>query len=252
MVDIGADRQASDTSPMRRSERLAAPARRGVPRWVVTVGVARRAAGCSGNISAATSIRFSAPIRARSSRRFVELVRNGKLAAALLQSVQPFVVGYGLAIVIGVPLGLVIGRFWVAEAALGILVTGGYAMPLVALVPLLVLWFGLGFAVKVAVIFLMSVFPICINTWLGVKSVPKTLIDVGKSLVASDARDPAPHRAAGDAALHHGGHPARGRPRRGRHGDRGVLHHHLRASAPSSSTRPTISIPPRCSCRSSC
>jgi ABC-type nitrate/sulfonate/bicarbonate transport system permease component len=118
---------------------------------------------------------------------FVELVRNGKLAAALFQSLQPFVVGYGLAIVIGVPLGLVMGRSWKAEAALGILVTGGYAMPLVALVPLLMLWFGLGFKVKAAVIFLMSIFPICINTWLGVKSVPKTLIDVGKSLVASDA-----------------------------------------------------------------
>ena len=118
---------------------------------------------------------------------FIELVRNGKLGAALWQSVQPFIVGYGAAIVIGVPLGLVIGRYWVAEAALGILDTGGYAMPLVALVPLLVLWFGLGFTVKAAVIFLMSVFPICINTWLGVKAVPKTLIDVGKSLVASDA-----------------------------------------------------------------
>ncbi|HEX4411931.1 MAG TPA: ABC transporter permease [Xanthobacteraceae bacterium] len=118
---------------------------------------------------------------------FVTLVRNGKLGVALLQSVQPFLLGYSVAIVIGVPLGLVIGRFWIAEAALGILVTGGYAMPLVALVPLLVLWFGLGFAVKAAVIFLMSVFPITINTWLGVKSVPKTLIDVGKALVASDA-----------------------------------------------------------------
>jgi ABC-type nitrate/sulfonate/bicarbonate transport system permease component len=118
---------------------------------------------------------------------FLDLVRNGKLGTALLQSVQPFLLGYTLAIVIGVPLGLVIGRFWIAEAALGMLVTGGYAMPLVALVPLLVLWFGLGFAVKAAVIFLMSVFPITINTWLGVKSVPKTLIDVGKSLVASDA-----------------------------------------------------------------
>jgi taurine transport system permease protein len=67
---------------------------------------------------------------------------------ALGQSIQPFLLGYGLAIAIGVPLGLIIGRFWVAEAALGILVTGGYAMPLVALVPLLVLWFGLGFAVR--------------------------------------------------------------------------------------------------------
>ncbi len=115
---------------------------------------------------------------------FLTLLGNGKLGVALWQSIQPFFLGYGAAIAIGVPLGLVIGRFWVAEAALGILITGGYAMPLVALVPLLVLWFGLGFAVKAAVIFLMSVFPICINTWLGVKSVPKTLIDVGKSLVA--------------------------------------------------------------------
>ena len=57
-------------------------------------------------------------------------------------------------------------------------------MPLVALVPLLMLWLGLGFNVKVAIIFLMSVFPICINTWLGVTAVPKALIEVGKSFVA--------------------------------------------------------------------
>src|SRR6266487_2080206 len=115
---------------------------------------------------------------------FVELVRTGQLGAALYESLRPFVVGYGLAIVVGVPLGLIIGRFRVVEAALGIYVTAGYAMPLVALVPLLVLWLGLGFAVKVAVVFLMSVFPICINTWQGVTAVPKTLIEVGKSFVA--------------------------------------------------------------------
>jgi NitT/TauT family transport system permease protein len=118
---------------------------------------------------------------------FVELVRNGELGAALYESLRPFVVGYGLAVVVGVPLGLVIGRYRVLEAALGIYVTAGYAMPLVALVPLLILWLGLGFAVKAAVIFLMSVFPICINTWLGVTAVPKNLIEVGKSFVASDA-----------------------------------------------------------------
>jgi NitT/TauT family transport system permease protein len=118
---------------------------------------------------------------------FVELAKSGKLMAALLESIQPFLAGYGLAIVIGVPLGLLIGRFRVMEAALGIYVTAGYAMPLVALVPLLVLWLGLGFKVKVAVVFLMSVFPICINTWLGVNAVPKTLIEVGKSFVAPDS-----------------------------------------------------------------
>jgi NitT/TauT family transport system permease protein len=54
------------------------------------------------------------------------------------------------------------------------------------LVPLLILWLGLGFKVKVSVVFLMALFPICINTWLGVVAVPKTLIEVGKSFVASD------------------------------------------------------------------
>jgi ABC-type nitrate/sulfonate/bicarbonate transport system permease component len=180
MVDI-VDRHAAV-----ENARDAAPAKRGVPRWVVTTGALVFFLALweyfGHDINPIFGSYPSAIFAA-----FVDLVRNGKLAAALLQSVQPFLVGYGVAILIGVPLGLVIGRFWVAEAALGILVTGGYAMPLVALVPLLVLWFGLGFTVKCAVIFLMSVFPICINTWLGVKSVPKTLIDVGKSLVASDA-----------------------------------------------------------------
>ena len=117
---------------------------------------------------------------------FWKLVGSGKLAAALIDSLRPFAAGYALAIMVGVPLGLLIGRFRVLEAAIGIYVTAGFAMPLVALVPLLVLWLGLGFAVKVAIIFLMSVFPICINTWLGVAAVPKTLIEVGKSFVAPD------------------------------------------------------------------
>jgi ABC-type nitrate/sulfonate/bicarbonate transport system permease component len=118
---------------------------------------------------------------------FWDLARSGALESAMFESLRPFVAGYVLAIVFGVPLGLLIGRYRVAEAALGIYVTAGYAMPLVALVPLLVLWFGLGFAVKAAVVFLMSVFPICINTWLGVAAVPKTLIEVGKSFVAPNA-----------------------------------------------------------------
>ena len=118
---------------------------------------------------------------------FLVLAKTGKLWVALFDSLRPFLAGYGLAVVIGVPLGLIVGRFAVLEAALGIYVTAGYAMPLVALVPLLILWLGLGFAVKVAIIFLMAVFPITINAWLGVRAVPKTLIEVGLSFVASPA-----------------------------------------------------------------
>jgi NitT/TauT family transport system permease protein len=117
---------------------------------------------------------------------FWDLTITGQLEKALFQSLQPFTVGFGLAILVGVPLGMVIGRFRAVEAAIGIYVTAGYAMPLVALVPLLMLWLGLGFTVKAAVVMLMSLFPICINTWLGVTAVPKSLIDVGKSFVASN------------------------------------------------------------------
>ncbi|HEV2628287.1 MAG TPA: ABC transporter permease [Pseudolabrys sp.] len=116
-----------------------------------------------------------------------DLTRSGELGSALLESIKPFLVGFVVSLGIGIPLGLLLGRFRIFEAAVGLFVTGGYAMPLVALVPLLVLWLGLGFAVKAAVIFLMCIFPIAINTWLGVKVVPKTLIEVGHAFVAPNS-----------------------------------------------------------------
>ncbi|MDB5533095.1 MAG: transporter permease [Hyphomicrobiales bacterium] len=117
---------------------------------------------------------------------FWDLLKSGLLGRALWQSMQAFLVGYGLSVIVGVPLGLVIGRSRTIEAAIGVFITAAYAMPLVALVPFLVLLLGLGFVVKASVVFLMAVFPIVINTWLGVRAVPKTLIEVGKSFVASD------------------------------------------------------------------
>jgi ABC-type nitrate/sulfonate/bicarbonate transport system permease component len=159
--------------------------RGGVPGWLITTGsvvfVLLAWQLCGPYINPLFGTYPTAIVAA-----FWKLAGSGKLAAALADSLRPFAAGYALAILVGIPLGLLIGRFRVLEAAIGIYVTAGYAMPLVALVPLLVLWLGLGFAVKVAIIFLMSVFPICINTWLGVAAVPKTLIEVGKSFVAPD------------------------------------------------------------------
>ncbi len=157
--------------------------RRPLPRWVITT-----ASVCGALILWEIFGRDVNPVfgsyPSAIAVAFWQLVKSGELGSALIESLQPFLVGYFLAIAIGVPVGLIIGRFRWAEAAFGIYITAGYAMPLVALVPLLVLWLGLGFAVKAAVVFLMALFPICINTWLGVTAVPKTLIEVGKSFVA--------------------------------------------------------------------
>jgi NitT/TauT family transport system permease protein len=174
-ANVGPDTGAAGADPNRRS----------VPRWVVTVAALTLFLLVWEFFGRGVNpVFFSYPSAVIVA--FWDIAIDGSLLNALLDSLRPFVFGYVLAIVIGVPLGLFIGRFWYIEAALGILVTGGYAMPLVALVPLLILWLGLGFKVKVAVIFLMAIFPILINTWLGVRSVPKALIEVGKSFVASD------------------------------------------------------------------
>jgi len=178
MVDI-ANRQEKSI-PAAKTETVE---RRPLPKWVITLAsvsvmlilweiFGRRVSPVFGSYPSAIAVAFW------------DLAVSGQLWSALYESLRPFLLGYGLAILIGVPLGLLIGGFRVAEAALGIYVTAGYAMPLVALVPLLILWLGLGFAVKVAVVFLMALFPIVINTWLGVVAVPKTLIEVGKSFVA--------------------------------------------------------------------
>jgi NitT/TauT family transport system permease protein len=114
-----------------------------------------------------------------------ELTVSGRLPKAFLQSVQTFAVGFTIAAALGIPLGMLLGRFRSLEAALGIYVTAGNAMPLVAITPLFMLWFGLGFNVKVAIIATLSFFPICMSTWSGVKSIPKSLIEVGESFVGS-------------------------------------------------------------------
>lgn len=117
---------------------------------------------------------------------FLEMMASNQLPEAFLASVQPFVVGLAISAIAGVPMGLLLGRYRIFEAAFGIYVTAGYATPLIAMVPVLILWFGLGFEVKVVIVVLMAFFPICINTWLGVKAVPNTLIEVGRAFVAPD------------------------------------------------------------------
>jgi ABC-type nitrate/sulfonate/bicarbonate transport system permease component len=179
MVDV------ADSSKTSAAPAIESAERKPLPRWVITLAsvavvlllweiFGRRVNPVFGSYPSAIAVAFW------------ELAVSGQLWAALYDSLRPFLLGYALAILVGVPLGLLIGGFRVAEAALGIYITAGYAMPLVALVPLLILWLGLGFTVKVAVVFLMALFPICINTWLGVVAVPKTLIEVGKSFVAPE------------------------------------------------------------------
>ncbi len=120
-------------------------------------------------------------------KSFLTQMANGSLPKAFGQSLQPLLLGYGLAVLIGVPIGLFLGRYWSAQAGLGFYFVGLDATPLVAFLPLLILWFGLHLLVKVVIVFMFSITPIVINTWIGVKNVPKTLVEVGQSFVGSES-----------------------------------------------------------------
>ncbi|HEX2385058.1 MAG TPA: ABC transporter permease [Candidatus Binatia bacterium] len=113
------------------------------------------------------------------------LIKSGELPRQMLVSLETMALGFGLSVVLGVGLGLVMGRSRVAGAALEPHMNALYATPQVALTPLLMMWFGLGFTVKAVVIFLFAFFPILINTASGVRNVSASTIEVGRAYMAS-------------------------------------------------------------------
>ena len=106
--------------------------------------------------------------------------------AAILQTFEVILIGFGLGAAIGIPLGIVSGRWRFAEGIVDPWVNATYSIPIVALIPVTYYAIGSSFLADIFIAFLLSVFTIVINTQNGVKYVSRTLSDVGKSLGASE------------------------------------------------------------------
>ena len=104
---------------------------------------------------------------------FVDLVTSGDLLNDLTVSATPFFCGLLAAVVVGVPLGIVMGWRVRVGYALDPLMTVFYASPLVALAPLLVIFFGVGLWGKTIIVFFLSVFPFIFNACAGVRAVDR-------------------------------------------------------------------------------
>lgn len=116
---------------------------------------------------------------------FVDLTRSGELVAALWSSLSAFVIGILLTIFIGITIGVAMGRFRVVEYILEPYVTALYSTPSIALIPLFILWFGVGVMAKITIIFFLSVFIVIINTFTGVKNLSQSVVDVGAAFGAN-------------------------------------------------------------------
>jgi ABC-type nitrate/sulfonate/bicarbonate transport system permease component len=119
---------------------------------------------------------------------FYQLTANGDLPYYLSQSLEVMFYGLLSAIVIGIPLAVAMARVRWLDWALDFPINALYATPLVALVPILVLWFGIYLKAKIIVVFLFAVFPILINTYQGVRECDKNMLEVARSFRSNEWR----------------------------------------------------------------
>jgi ABC-type nitrate/sulfonate/bicarbonate transport system permease component len=111
----------------------------------------------------------------------LRLARSGELWKDLGASLLRLAAGWTLGTLAGVSVGFAIGMFTLARSALVTLVSALFPIPKIALVPLFILWFGIGEGSKIATIAIGVFFPTVINTYAGVDNVQRSLIAMGQS-----------------------------------------------------------------------
>ncbi len=103
---------------------------------------------------------------------------------AIAKSFQRIFLGYGISVLIGLPLGLLLGKIRTLQDTLGILALGMQSLPSVCWLPLALLWFGLSDTAILFVVIMGAVFSICLSTADGVKNTPPLLIKAARTMGA--------------------------------------------------------------------
>ena len=155
--------------------------RRHAPFWIsIFAGIALwEIAGRS--TSAAFMVPFSETVV-----RLWQLVKGGEFLSQLLDSGKLFLSGFILALVIGMPVGMLLARIRTLRIGVEPYIMILYATPMVALIPFILSMMGFGFAPKLLVVFLFAVFPVLYNTVEGARSIKPELIEVAKSFRSSE------------------------------------------------------------------
>jgi NitT/TauT family transport system permease protein len=118
---------------------------------------------------------------------FVKLFETDEIWLDISTSAQEMAIGYGMAIVIGLAVGLGMGWYTRYQYAMDPFVNFFYSTPRIVFIPLFIIWFGIDMPSKIAVIFMGALFPIIINTMAGVRNTENALLRVARSFGASDA-----------------------------------------------------------------
>lgn len=120
---------------------------------------------------------------------FLKLVTDGELYRDIITSLNFFVIGMGVAIAVGIPLGIMMGWFKTIDKAIDPIIEMIRPIPPLAWIPFAILWFGLTQYAAGFVIFVGAVFPILVNTYTGFRNTPRVLVESGMVLGCIKNRD---------------------------------------------------------------
>ncbi|MBI2205430.1 MAG: ABC transporter permease [Candidatus Rokubacteria bacterium] len=118
-------------------------------------------------------------------REGADMIVSGEIAMHVAASLRRLVLGFAVGAALGISVGIAVGFFSIAEAVGTPVIAATFPIPKIALLPLLILWLGIGEASKVAVIALGVFFPMAINTYTGVRQADPLLV---RAAVAFGAR----------------------------------------------------------------
>jgi len=119
-------------------------------------------------------------------KAFSRMVFSGALLRHTSYTLYRVLFGFVLAGCAGVPIGILMGRFRRVERFFGPLVSVLMPIPSLAWVPVFILWFGLGNAATIALVFYAATFPVIVNTWTGVRSVNRLWIRAAEAMGADE------------------------------------------------------------------
>jgi len=111
----------------------------------------------------------------------IDMWRKGELQPHIIASLTAVTYGMILSVVVGIIIGILSGSSQTFRDYTDNILTAFYSTPLVAIAPILILWLGIGVASKIAVVFLMAVFPVIINTAAGIRNTDIAFVEVARS-----------------------------------------------------------------------
>jgi ABC-type nitrate/sulfonate/bicarbonate transport system permease component len=114
-------------------------------------------------------------------RSLAKITTNGPLLKSVGASAQDLFTGLGLAIASGLILGVLLGQSDIADRMFSPFVNFMNATPLVALIPIIIIWLGIGFEARVFFVWMISVWAVLVNTLTGVRNVDRSYIEVAQS-----------------------------------------------------------------------